>query len=253
MTFPLTLYLAFGCQNRTRPESWPGFAPENASRLEAAAQPGAVIVFDADGTLWKGDVGEAFFLWQLKENLFLPPRAESARKNWQMYQEGKLPEREMWIEATRAQAGVEETVLRQRAKEFFEKSFMGEVFPAMKAAISKFQAGGSEVWIVSASHRWIVEPGAAYLRIPADHVVAISTVVRDGRVTDEIIEPVPFKEGKVDAIQKYIRKTPAVVFGNSMSDAPMMRLSTSTAVAINPNDELRALALEKKWAVQLLE
>src|SRR3954468_10926686 len=40
----------------------PHFAPDVAARLDAALQPGATWVTDADGTLWRGDLTDTFLL-----------------------------------------------------------------------------------------------------------------------------------------------------------------------------------------------
>jgi len=99
------------------------------------------------------------------------------------------------------------------------------------------------VWIVSASHRWIIEAGADYLHVPRSNVIPISSRVKDGRITDEAIMPVPFQAGKVDAIHARISDPPITAFSDSINDLPMLEIASKLRVVISPDDQLRAIAV----------
>jgi HAD superfamily hydrolase (TIGR01490 family) len=251
---PFLAGLITACSGKPAPsEPWTGFTDENSSRLRKAASGSGVVVFDADGTLWRGDAGEDFFLWQLENKVLLPERLPGAKQSWDEYKSSAVSERDIWIEVTRCQAGLTEEQVTTWAREFFSREMASRVFPGMKDAISRLQIKGMDVWIVSASHRWIIGAGAEHLGVPADHVIAVQTVVKDGVITDEIVEPVPFREGKVDAIKSVIGGQPIIAFGDSMNDVPMLKYARSLAVVINPSDALRKVAVETQWAIQSFE
>jgi len=246
----MAMFLLAACQANDNAAPWEGFTAENALRLSAASVPGGLVVFDADGTLWKGDAGEDFLHWQLQNGILLPERLEKTRQAWEQYEKGAFSERDMWILAATCQEGLPEDRVRKQASDFFTKEMAPRIFPGMKNAVMQLKQKGMDVWIVSASHRWIIQAGAPHLGIEPDHVIAISAVVKDGLITGEVIEPVPFREGKVDAIRALIGRTPNVVFGDSVNDVPMLKIATTLGVTINPKEALARLASENHWATQ---
>jgi phosphoserine phosphatase len=234
-------------------QAFSGFDPSIAAAIGTAlsrAGAGTNVVFDADGTLWTGDAGEAFFVWELENRKFAGDKNAIARRLWQDYQAKQFSERNMWIAAATLQTGLSESEVQRWAREFFHDNFRSRVFPAMRSAIADFHRRGARVWIVSASHRWIIEAAADYLSVPRSNVVAISSGVSRGIITDHVIEPVPFQQGKVGAIMARIGRKPSIVFSDSINDEPMLSLATELAVTINPDPELRRVAASRAWKIQ---
>jgi phosphatidylglycerophosphatase C len=232
---------------------WRGFDNTVALSIEktiAGNSKNADVVFDADGTLWKGDVGESFFIWELDNKKFLPPQQAQAQQMWQAYTDKRLSERDMWIAAATLQNGLRESDVQRWAASFFRANFQDRIFPAMQSAIANLQRRGVRVWIVSASHRWIIEAGADYLHVRRSNVIAISAKVKDGRITGEVINPVPFQAGKVEAIRGHLSTLPFIAFSDSINDLPMLELATTSRVVINPDERLRTTAMSRGWSVQ---
>lgn len=233
-----------------------GFSPEVADRLRTAVAEGVELaVFDADGTLWADDAGEEFFKWQRAEGLLESAWLAEAGQAWDEYEAGEYPEERIWEVVTQAQAGLDEERVKDWARSFFAREFGDRIFEPMREVIPYLEAHGVEVWVCSASHRWIVEAGAAHYGVPPERVIAVTTEVEGGLITDRLVHPVPLGEGKPMAIEARIGRTPDLGFGNSMWDVPMLRMATSTegslAVVINPGEELERLANERGWPRQL--
>lgn len=233
-----------------------GFSAEVEERLRAAVGAGVELaVFDADGTLWADDAGEEFFKWQREEGRLEPDRLAAAGQAWDEYERGEVPEDRIWEVVTQAQAGLDEERVKEWARTVFADRFGDRIFEPMRGLIAYLEGQGVEVWVVSASHRWIVEAGAAHYGVPPERVIAVATEVEDGVITDRLVRPVPFGEGKPAAIEARIGRVPDLGFGNSMNDAPMLLMASSTdgslAVVINPGEELDKLALERGWPRQL--
>jgi len=53
----------------------------------------------------------------------------------------------------------------------------------VRALIGAMQAAGIDVWVVSASPQYVVEPFAARVGVEADHVIGLRTVEQDGALT----------------------------------------------------------------------
>jgi phosphoserine phosphatase len=118
--------------------------------------------------------------------------------------------------------------------------------------LSALKDGGVEVWLVSASPRWIVEAGALSLGVPKEHVIAIDAPVIDGRLGLPVKEPVPVGEGKVLALQAR-NLSPVLGVGNGELDLPMLAHSKNALVVAPYDDEGNGLVREAKqrgWPVQ---
>jgi phosphoserine phosphatase len=90
-----------------------------------------------------------------------------------------------------------------------------------------------------------------YFGIPPERVLAAAVVANEGKVTDKIIR-VPSGQGKPQAILEVIGRTPDAVFGNSIWDADMLKIARHP-FAINPTQELEAIARELRWPVYFPE
>lgn len=218
---------------------------------------GQVAVFDADETLWSHDIGEAFLQWLIAENhLVQSPPPEGV---WAHYEALCLQDKTIgYPYAAQAMAGLPEAEVRRLAQRFFQQ-FKHNIYPAQQRLIQRLQAAGVQVWIVSASNQWIIEAAAPELGVPVSQVVGIRLQVDKGVVTDQIIAPVTYRQGKVEAIQKYIGQQPVLVSGDSMTDYEMLQYAKHLALVINPKDKgantanIARLARQHGWSIQRWE
>lgn len=236
------------------------WSAENTQALDRFFQQdlqGQVAVFDADETLWSHDVGEAFLQWLIAEkHLVQPPPPEGV---WARYEALCQQDKQVgYPYAAQAMAGMSEARLRMLAQTFF-KQFQSNIYPAQQRLIQRLQAAGVKVWIVSASNQWIIEAAAPYLGVPVSQVVGIRLQVDHGQITDQLIFPVTYRQGKVEAIQKYIAQQPVLVSGDSMTDYEMLQYARDLVLVINPKDKgpdtanIARLARQQQWPIQRWE
>lgn len=243
------------------------------ARLEAAL-PGAeapVLAFDADGTLWSGDVGEDFFHHVADEELIPEEAAEAtyamarahgvpeartagrtARAVYAAFEAGRVPEPDAvalvafcLAGATRDRArAIAETVvaraaLQQRAQE--------ELAPIRAWARER----RVECFVVSASPAVVVEPSAALLGFDAAHVIAVETHWEGDRMRAEVRTPMPYAEGKVSCLRARIGARSLLgAFGDNAFDVPMLQ-AARVAVAVRPKARLAARAAEVPGLLRL--
>lgn len=217
-----------------------------------AAERKALVIFDADGTLWQGDAGEAFFHWQLANDKLESAQAARAMEQWELYEQGKVGEREIWTTVATCQAGLLERDVARQALEYFNTHYKDRIFGPMARIVGYLQQHGAEVWVVSASHKWIIEAGVAHLNIPSNCVIAVTPIVKDGVITDKVVEPMPYGPGKAQAVAERVRRKPFVVFGNSGGDIEMLHLAERQAVTINPTEELERERQANAWIKQII-
>ena len=206
-----------------------------------------VAAFDCDGTLWSGDVGEAFFDWELSRNGFIPePVARAIRARHKDYKAGKVDEATMCGEMVTMHAGMTDSALRQAAEEFFPR-IAANIFPELKELIGRLHAAGCEVWAVSSSNQWVIEAGAKHFGIPRTRILAAEVEVVDGVATDRLLR-VPSGSGKPQALREVVKSDVDAAFGNSRWDAEMLAMAKH-AFAVNPNLDLRLIAQQRGWTI----
>ncbi len=231
-----------------------GWSEGNRARLdvflEAARRRGGrqVATFDADGTLWADDVGEDFFRWLIAEGRL--PGVSPGEDRYAAYEaQLEVDTAGAYASVATSMAGLEEATLKGWCRDFFEARYAEKIFAPQAALVRSLEAAGVEVWVVTASPRWIVQAGMAWFELPPERVVGIDVAVIGGRLTDRVVGPVTYRAGKVAAIDLRIRQRPALASGNTMSDFDML-VAAGEGVVINPGEELGREAMVRRWMVQ---
>ena len=223
------------------------FAQAIQARLNTAGR--RVAVFDADGTLWYEDIGEAFLRWLAAGGLLAgyPDPAEV----WAEYERRVAESRvEGYTWAVRVMAGLRDEDVHRWCRQLAYA--WPNVRVPMVGLIAGLQAEGFETWIVSASNRWIIEAAAPFTGIAVERVVGIEVQVQDGLLTSRPIYPRPCNQGKVDAIQKHIGVKPIFAFGDSMGDFEMLAYAEQPMVVgrrDRSDNELVRQAPGRGWPV----
>jgi phosphoserine phosphatase len=96
---------------------------------------------------------------------------------------------------------------------------------------------GFDIWAVSGSSQWSVEPVFRRLGVPADHVIGIGLVCANGVYTPEVVTPIPVLEGKVDALRHHIPGQPVFVASDSVYDIPLLEYSSRLKLLVNSRNE----------------
>jgi phosphatidylglycerophosphatase C len=226
-------------------------APDVRATVEAVlAGAPRPVVFDADGTLWRGDVGEDLLRYLTTENL-LPGRAGAGV--YEAY-EAKCAQdpASAYAFAVEVMEGFDESKLRALCRDFFGRRFLGRLFAFTRPVLAALAQKGFELWIVSASPSWIVDAGAEALGLPQGRVIAVHADVEDGRLTAHVQRPVPCGEGKVELLKARGLK-PALAFGNGELDQPMLEYADRAVVVAphgDPGNGLVRAAVQKRWPIQ---
>jgi phosphoserine phosphatase len=228
------------------------FPSDVAARLfEVLAGPSALWVTDADGTLWRDDIGEAFLRQLVADAALVSPEAQGVDV-WESYEHRVAQDKAKgYAWAVQIMAGMPEAEVVARARTFAETFVPAHVLPEMQALLRAARNLGCDPWIVSASSQWIVAAAAPLLQIRPDRVLGVRLAVQDGLLTSTLVPPVTFRGGKVEAIQKHIGQAPTLVTGDSSGDVEMMQFSTGAALLIvhpwKTDPSLRELAQRSGW------
>ncbi len=240
-------------------------------RERAAALERPVAAFDADGTLWSGDVGEDLFFSALERADVRAPAATAlrevarahslpdagggvavARGLWEAYLRGAFAEQAVcemmtWLFAGWSEGEMDAFAATVVAAASLPSRGQGEVLSVLAAA----REAGVECFVVSASPLPIVRVGAALLGFDASHVLAGIPARAAGVLQADVERPFPYGAGKVAALRGRVGERPlAAAFGDSPSDADMLR-QARVPVAVRPKPRLRAMGAEVRGLVEL--
>ncbi|MBM4779777.1 MAG: hypothetical protein GQE15_18895 [Archangiaceae bacterium] len=198
--------------------------------LADASAPRAAV-FDADGTLWRGDVGEDLLRY-LGANALLPHAPPGVFAKYDALH-GETPV-EAYGFAVQVMQGLSEVELNRISESFFAQRFAGRVFPFVRPLFDVLRTSGVDVWICSASPRWIVEAGARSLGLETRNVIGVDVEVEQGALTNRLRLPVTAGPGKVTWLQ---RKQVSFGFaaGNGELDLDML-LAAAHRLVVAPFD-----------------
>ncbi len=197
-------------------------------------------MFDADGTLWRGDVGEDFLRY-LGSNGLLPNAPPNVYARYEVLHETEPLE--AYGFAVAVMEGVAEAELERWSAHFFEQRFRGKLFAFVRPLFELLQGAQIDVWLCSASPRWIVEAGARTLGLDPSRVIGVDTEVVGGRLTATLKRPITAGDGKVTWLaRKGVRFGFAA--GNGELDLPMLEAAAHRLVVAPFDGQENALVRE---------
>jgi HAD superfamily phosphoserine phosphatase-like hydrolase len=191
-----------------------------------------VAAFDADGTLWDTDLGENFFQYQIDHQLVNLPN-----EPWDYYFDLKKINNDpkaayAWLAQINKNKSVEQ--VRQWAEQAFNQIKPKPIFSEQQKLIDILKSHSVQIFIVTASIKWAVEPGAKALGLEYDQVIGIETAVENNLITDQIIMPITYRQGKVDAL---LSKTngihPFLASGNTIGDYELLKSATHLKLTVS--------------------
>ncbi len=136
--------------------------------------------------------------------------------------------------------------------DYFIDGLVASIKPAMREVLDQHGATGVDRVVISASPTEIVSRLAHTAGL--EHGVG-TTAARDadGVYTGELVGPFCYKEGKVAAMEQLAQQNgydlaDSFAYTDSASDLPMLE-AVGHPVAVNPEPELREIAIERGWPI----
>jgi len=241
--------------------------------LRRARTPGpAAIAFDADGTLWSGDVGEDVFHRAVERGLVrdeagpalvsLAERhaidrdgspSELAARLLESHVRGGLPDLAAYELMTWGYAGRTEDELAELARATFaERDLEGRRRRALLPILGWARDEAIRTVVVSASPRAVVVEAVRPWGFAPEDVAAARPALRRGVIAPALAEPLPYGPVKVAAGRALLGGAAwLAAFGDSPFDLDMLR-AARVAVAVHPRPGLAA-ALRGTGALELLD
>ena len=224
------------------------------------AEVGDALAFDADGTLWSGDIGIDTFEALLVDRAVrsealgallaeaaeygVPASGDAtdvARALHDALERGTYPESRAFPMMAWIFAGFSEPDVRSFAEKVIERVSLAErlhqeVLPIVHWATER----SIPLLVISASATLVVRTAVERLGIRASRVVGMSAAIEHGVIAPRLEGTATYGAGKVVALREAAgRRTVLGAFGDSAYDLPMLA-EARVAVAVRPKPELRA-------------
>ena len=217
--------------------------------------PGALAVFDIDGTLVRGDCGVLFSLWCARRGL-LSARELAAMTAWGARAlAGRIGEPEV-VEAKRLMLRFRIRLGEERFDAAYDRCFRDWILPRLRPdaqrELAARKAEGAVVLVTANLRDLALRLGRA-LDIPADHCFGATAERRDGVLTGDLDARVPMAEERARLVGELlvrdgIDRQSASAYGDSIHDAPMLR-AVGRPCAVHPSRALRAAARQAGWRI----
>lgn len=149
--------------------------------------------------------------------------------------------------------GLEEQNLNQLARECFDKTLRDYIAPSISTLINSHRDDGRTVIIMSGSLSFLVE--LFHEHFETDIMVADQLEVEDGKFTGNRVGIRPYAENKAALARELATEhgfdlNSSYAYGNHHSDVYKLELF-GNPVAVNPDRELRRIATERNWQIEL--
>jgi len=217
-----------------------------------------ILAFDADGTLWQGDVGNDLFHALVSRRAMrnaahdalvqeasefgitsAPNTTDIAQALFDAHETGQYPEDRCFAMMAWVFAGMSLSEARSFSHEVAkETNLEGRLHRFLDPVFTWAKRENVGLWVVSASPKWMVEIGVAEFGIPSENVIGMMPIVDNG-----IILP------KLDGLPIYGVNKPKVLqqarphsvllggFGDSSYDVPLLQMAR-LPVGIRPKPSL---------------
>ncbi|MGZ6123428.1 MAG: HAD family hydrolase [Myxococcales bacterium] len=222
-------------------------AAELAARVRALGRevPGGLAVFDADGTLWREDAGEAFLRHLVSLGWV---RLKDGSDPYEAYERAVDQDRAAgYGYAAQLQAGLQVDRVQAEAERFAESWVPPRRIADAQRLRELCQAAGLSPMVVSASALPIVLAAAPLAGFDRDRCRGIEVAIREGRFTADVLQPITYAAGKVSVARKLGRI--ALACGDShQGDLPLLEAAdVSVAVAPATGSPLSTEARRRGW------
>ena len=213
------------------------------------ALPGATAAFDADGTLWRDDVGEAFLKHLVALGMV---KHRSGRDPFEVYEEKVAQDKATgYAWAAQAMAGLRRDDVARAAANFAPEWVAPRLIASTQALLLLCAEAGLLTAVVSASCLEIVLAAAPIAGVPAGRCQGMTVRALRGELLEELVPPITYAEGKVAALEKAAWLPLAVAGGDSLTgDLAMLSLARVPVVVAPPQGSpLSAEAARRGWTV----
>jgi HAD superfamily hydrolase (TIGR01490 family) len=214
-----------------------------------------LCLFDLDNTLLAGD---SDYEWgQFLVDRGVLARAEYEAQNaafFEQYKAGTLDIHEYLGFALRPLAAHTAEDLARWHGEFMRARILPMILPRARALVRSHLDAGELCALVTATNSFVTTPIARELGVP--HLIATEPESSGGRFTGRVAGTPCFREGKIRRVDEWLAGfgrrledyAASSFYSDSHNDLPLLE-RVRRPVAVDPDDQLAAVAARRGWPV----
>lgn len=149
--------------------------------------------------------------------------------------------------------GVSESKLKGASEKYFSKKLKKKIIDKVAALLETLKLNGFDVYLVSSQPQYLALAAGETIGIDKDHIIAIQNAVVGGKLTINIVEPLPVGASAATAVKKITDRQPAVVIGSSERDQHLLSSAEHLSIVINPDSPTRQIASGQGWITQFFQ
>ena len=213
----------------------------------------ALALFDLDNTLLSDD---SDFLWGcflVEKGLVDKSTYDAANQHFYAeYKQGTLDIFEFLAFSLKPLTQFSMQELSVLHNEFMKKHIKSAMTQKGIAQIQHHRDTGDFIVIITATNSFVTGPIAKAFN--ADELIATEPEIIDSRYTGQVAGTPCFQDGKITRLNQWLESSShdlegSTFYSDSHNDISLLERVT-TPVAVDPDDELKALALERNWEIR---
>ncbi len=212
----------------------------------------ALALFDLDNTLIAGDSDYLWGCFLAEKGLVDRYTYEEANlRFYEDYKKGVLDIHEFLSFALAPLADNDIALLHILHEEFMEKQVQPIMTETGKQKIAEHQQRGDHLVIITATNSFVTAPIARAFGV--DTLIATEPEVIDGLYTGHVDGIPCFQDGKITKLEAWLKDnhhdlSGSTFYSDSHNDLPLLE-KVDRAVAVDPDEQLRAIAAERNWEI----
>jgi len=212
----------------------------------------ALAIFDLDHTLLNGDSDYLWGEYMVANQIVDKDEYQAKNKAFlRAYQSGQLNNNEYLQFALKPLTRHSIERLYNWRSDYVKNWIEPIIVTGAAALLKQHREQGDTLIIVSATNLFITEPIAELFGI--QHILSTEPEIVDKRYTGRYLGTPTYKEGKVVALKAWLKDSDhrledSYFYTDSINDLSLLE-QVSIPVAVNPDDELGAIAEERGWQI----
>lgn len=213
----------------------------------------ALALFDLDNTLLADDSDFLWGCYLVEKGLVDKSTYDEANQHfYAQYKQGTLDIYEFLAFSLQPLTQFSMTELDQLHKEFMQKHIHSVMTQKGSAQIQHHREQGDTIVIITATNSFVTGPIAKAFKV--DDLIATEPEIIDGRYTGKVTGTPCFQEGKITCLNQWLENSShnlenSTFYSDSHNDLALLERVTKP-VAVDPDELLKATALERNWEIR---
>lgn len=212
----------------------------------------ALALFDLDNTLLADDSDYLWGCFLVDKGLVDQATYETANQRFYAeYKQGTLDIFEFLAFSLKPLTQYSREKLAALHAEFMQQLIRPVMTEKGMKQIRQHRDRGDITVIITATNRFVTGPIAEAFQV--DDLIATDPEIVDGRYTGKVAGTPCFQKGKIIRLEQWLENTSHTLenscfYSDSHNDISLLELVT-TPIAVDPDEQLKAIALERGWEI----